>query len=299
MYRLDIHATLHMLEDETILLRLPRGFRFCLLDCYYSKYRVNGFGCEINITTYVSDDEIKPAKRAAFRKIEESRRFLSFLYGTHINYEINKYKFEEPDQHDTAQIIPKSSKNISYIADFNDSYLKLTKEKQSIAKNAILYMSKALELWDLELFTESFLSTYKAIELISNYHKQKIAYHRVLDAVEGSLSIFFQQAYDETYERKRHQEIYNSVKQIIMDKSFTAKMKLLLTAKYYNLKEEEINLLKSADQIRSRDAAHGNIENAEINLDLLAKFLYIAKKLIGVFILSEDYKKVFLIYKIS
>ncbi|WP_394532791.1 hypothetical protein C1N83_27935 (plasmid) [Priestia aryabhattai] len=306
MYKITCKITLEGINEETVRLKIKRGSGFWVNECFYHKYRWDEFGTYLDVDSYIYDGDLSNIEmiwRRALSNIERSNKMINFLFGAKI---INEYPNHYNRDLETVSKIPatplKSSENINRIHNFICALNNIVKSETKKARDnedklrkkyyaAINYCIRSLDAIDADLYEDALLSIYRGVEILAR-EKYKTFEQEIINNFRNKFSEFLDEVVDETY-GERHRQLFEEFKPLISKKLMTDTRKILKSLRELKIfSENDLLEMKNLCDVRN-SLSHGNTEENEISIDLLAKGLYVLRSIIAIMILDKKLPKAY------
>lgn len=306
MYKITCEITLRGMNEETIRLKIRRGSGFWVNECFYYKYRWDEFGTYLNVDSYIYDGDlsnIEVVRRRALSNIERSNKIINFLFGTKIINEYpNGYNRDLIKVNKLSATPLKSSENINRIHSFLCALNKIVKSETKKEREnedklrkkyyaAINYYIRSLDAIDADLYEDALLSTYRGLEILAR-EKYKAFEQDIINNFRDKFSEFLKEVVDETY-GERHKQLFEEFKPLISKRLMTDTRRILKTLRELKVfSEDDLLEIKNLCGVRN-SLSHGNTEENEISIDLLARGLYVLRNMLAIMILEKKPSKAY------
>jgi len=275
-------------SHDKIYLKLPRNCTFPLLNSWYSEYNWDSYGdVTIRAFTIVEANSKSEALNKGYSEIKTSNKILSFLFSVNIKTG-EGVDFVKPIDCLSFPLPKKFNLNTRKIASFNNTLLSLEEDKYPYVIRCIDYLAKSMEFLDQELIEESLLNSFKVLELLANFHYDKVIKHNMLEKIKKSYISFFKETFDEVVDIKKQKENFDRYSAVLKDTIYdSTHRKISLFIKSLNIDVDEKNI-KKLITVRSRDVAHGNIATFEVSHPDTVYSYALGKEVLSCFLLGKN-----------
>jgi hypothetical protein len=286
------HTKLDLFDDEDfrLNLRLTRNKLFKIHDTYLKyDWDPDHLSTYLDIYTFAIDQEEAEAK------IRIMIDLLSFLYdydlllgGAYYVREVENFGGENAFEKDEVK-----NKNILKLIEVQQIIKELPSKEQKIVLQCIRYYARALKLYDLELYEEALLTSYKAQELIVNYLYNKNYKERLESDINNVVPHLLESHFNEKYlGNGTDKEIFEDVSKLLKE-LVTARRKTTVILDHLGLSKYKDEVGEFV-RVRNRIGAHSNSGKMLLNEEIAAQCIHLAKKIISRYLSSEDEKLVYL-----
>lgn len=284
-------------------LKLSRGICFRIKDCYYNNYYWDDFGTHIQVSTYITDDELKNCVGTeiefALNRIKESNSIMSFLYGFYFETQNNGINYKN----DIDEVIHlenlKKTVNCIRIKNFNNECKNFNETKVILFdKCCKLFSNGSYLMYKYDMFDDAILNLVKVMETLSTLYWTNSIRPVLSDDVTNSFKKILAEYFCENYNDSMHKNKLNTIlDEYVGNVTLKSKLNKFMINKgiklTYNGVDDISVFIKQLVKYRN-DVAHGNTiylsNDQKLDLCFIASMLSL--ETISYYFFEKQYSKI-------